>query len=309
MWSCRAAVDDGRAALYAVYVTTARAIVGELLGQWAALFGGVQLAFGIWSFLATRAGLDEGDWRHADFYLPNWGLRGWLTSLAMSVLVIVLWNAVRIIRTRDSEIEQLKAADDVPTFEFVEATGSTLRRYAHTAVGTSSEAVRQAILGEFWALQARFKNNPTRKTSRSDATNVSATLEFFRLSEAKPCLSFTGRWVTRAGAASHVGANKTDDKIDIPANNIAARLYIALKPAGKTTAFGYAQENIHASNDGSHPRYVLPDSEYRVRVFLSCSQTEQEMWFRFFTNGPDAEPLKLVPSLSVRPTADHTVKR
>jgi hypothetical protein len=273
---------------------TTRSILADLFGPWAAWVGGVQFVFGIWSFIATRAGLNEHDWRHADYYLPNWGWLGWTISITISSLTIVVWNAVRIIREKESQIDALKAADDLPHFEFVEAVGTTLRRKAYRAVGTSSSQMNTpVVVGEFWTLQARFKNVPMQKTGRSDATNVSATLQFFRQSEVQPCLEFVGRWVTKAGAASHVGADETADKIDIPANDIPAKLYIALKPTGKTTAFGYAQENIHESNDGSHPKYALPDADYRVRVFLSCSQSEQELWFRLSTNGPDNEPLKL----------------
>jgi hypothetical protein len=276
---------------------TTRSILADLFGPWAAWVGGVQFVFGIWSFIATRAGLNENDWRHADYYLPNWGWLGWTISITTSLLAIVVWNGVRIIHGKDSEIAALKAADDLPNFQFVEAAGTALRRKAYMAVGTSSSQMNTpVVVGEFWTLQARFKNVPTRKTSRSDATNVSATLHFFRPSESRPHLEFVGRWVTKAGAASHVGADETADKIDIPANNIAAKLYIALKPAGKATAFGYAQENIHESNDGSHPKYALPDASYRLRVLLSCSQAEQELWFRLSTNGPDAEPLKLMPT-------------
>src|SRR5688572_21253159 len=92
------------------------AVTGKLLGPWTALVGGVQFAIGVWAFLAARANLTEADWRHPDFYLPDWSWLAWMCLGLASVLILVLINAANLILAKNGEIEALRNVDDRPFF-------------------------------------------------------------------------------------------------------------------------------------------------------------------------------------------------
>ena len=146
-----------------------------------------------------------------------------------------------------------------------------------------------------------IKNQPERKTVRSDATHVVASISF--VGDQPNPLVIYGRWITESGAPEHVGASSGDHEIDIPANAMPERPYIAVEPAGATSAFAYAQENLQASEDGSHQPYALPGLQYLVRIDLNCSQRDtQTLWNRRRTDGPAEEPLSIVPV----PAPSHT---
>jgi hypothetical protein len=191
-----------------------------------------------------------------------------------------------------------RADRDLPRFEFEDTSGAMLYHNETAMVGTSINPQPTQIfqVPKWWTLLVRIKNSPQKKTSRSDATNVVAIVKFYDAYGTEVGHSFIGRWITKAEAATHVGAHATADRIDIPANGMCERLYVAMRPNGTQQAFGYAQENIAAYHDGRHPLYALPLPEYRVDILLSCSQAhEQVLQFRLTTDGPDDQPLKLVP--------------
>ena len=135
------------------------AIVRRLFGPWAAVIGGIQSAFGLWSFLAAAAELQGTDRRHPAYYLPDWEWWRWAIALLLSMLVIAIVNATRLIRDRDSTIAALQNADDlllesqIPTYSA--ETLATAETQWRSLSNPEKEAVRQLLIqGELTEKQA-----------------------------------------------------------------------------------------------------------------------------------------------------------
>lgn len=203
-------------------------------------------------------------------------------------------NYERFGRLESQVLAQQTALDrsDLPYFQSAGSRGSWLYSDPMTAVATSAPIQR---VPEMFVLSIHLKNVPLRRSQRSAATDVSAALDFFTPDRpTKPVLeNVIGQWITESSAPLHVGAKATGPSIDIPPNDIPARLYVALKPRRADEAFAYSKENLHAYRDGSHPSFALPHTEYRVRVRLACNESEQILWFQLKTDGTNQEPLQI----------------
>jgi hypothetical protein len=207
------------------------------------------------------------------------------------------WSQERdVVLNTANTAQQANATGDLPFFRFEDSAGAMLHSRSGNTPIIDASGQRHLISARFWALRIRIKNDPPRRSARSFATNVVANICFLTETSDIPHLQCVGRWVTEASASTHVGATRTDDHINIPGNGMPERLYVAIRPEGTSGTYAYAQENLHAYPDGSHPNFRLPDHLYRVRVVLSCSEAaDQELWFRLTTDGPDDEPLRIVP--------------
>lgn len=174
------------------------------------------------------------------------------------------------------ELDSIRAAR--PVIQCIEPRGAELHR------GESS----------FYVVQARFLNVPSSRTEQTTARNVSAGVEFWDPSRTEKRLEIYGQWVSHSSAPDHVGSLDTDPQIDIEANDIPVKLYIALRPPDTPESYAYCNENFHAYLNGKHPAYALPFGTYHVRVRLRGPTVEQDFWFKL-SNPGNGKPLGLEP--------------
>jgi len=85
---------------------------------------------------------------------------------------------------------------------------------------------------------------------------------------------FAALW-TRTTAVAHTGTggpgyqpDQHSTTIDIPPNDIPAKLSIFLKCPDAESAFAYAQEHFHEQVKGTHPVYAINRGEYSVTIWL-----------------------------------------
>lgn len=203
----------------------------------------------------------------------------------------VNYERFKALEGKNALLESANDTSDLPRFVVAGARGSWMYSNPMAAVTTSSAEPIDRIK-RYYVLLIDVENSPQRRTPRSSATNVTASIQFFTNDKPpQPAVAIIGQWITKSAAPRHIGADETGPIVDIPANNLPARLYIALRPKRSQNAYAYAKENLHANIDGSHPPFELRESEYKVLVRLSCSESEQDLWLRLKTKGPDEEPL------------------
>jgi len=109
-----------------------------------------------------------------------------------------------------------------------------------------------------------FRNAPRVPTEHSEAKSVTASVIIDRSDGGR--LEFIGSWLL-GGRPTNIGFADIATEVDLPPNELPAKLGIAARRPHEDDAYGMLADTIH--REFQHPDYAIGRGEHRVTVTLT----------------------------------------
>jgi hypothetical protein len=205
--------------------------------------------------------------------------------LAIIVLLPALYFACKEIAERVNELADIR--DSKPAIGLARCENTSL--YLTPLYIPMDPGADTSYLGPFQLLQLWYVNNARHPETSATAKSVSAKLVFKRRGTDMVTQEAIGAW-TFAGAPTDAATGDVREAIDIPPNDIPARLNVAIKWPQDQDAYVRVYECFRENPDGRRPGMELPPGEYDLSVSLRGLGVQTEDSF-VFSHQPKGTPM------------------